>query len=127
MKTKSMTRWLAMVLCVITLFTLLMPAVSATESIAEPSEEPVSINSETDSPDEASPTPLSSSDDDGITDLIRSILPSEGIGGWDEWEYESSNVVLVDESGNPVSQKAMLRSANGGATVLSAPEPSETG
>ncbi len=99
MQTKPLTRWLAMLLCVITVFTLLMPSVSAVES---------------------------SEDQDGMTDLIRSILPSEGIGDWDDWEYESSNVILVDESGNPDAQNAMLRSANGGATVLSAPEPSKT-
>ena len=125
-KTKTMTRWVALLLCAITIFSILMPAVSATENDAEPSEEPASINSEVDSPEEASPTPLSSSDEEGITDLIRTILPSEGIGDWDEWEYESSTVILVDEAGNPVAQKAMLRSARSGATVLSAPEPSKT-
>ena len=99
MQTKPLTRWLALLLCVITMFSLLMPSVSAVKS---------------------------TEDQDGMTDLIRSILPSEGIGNWDDWEYESSNAILVDESGNPVAQKAMLRSANGSASVLSAPEPSKT-
>lgn len=125
MKTKSMTRWLAMLLCVITIFSILMPAVNAAETDAEVTDDFTAINSEVDSSETPSPTSPPSSDE-GITDLIRSILPSEGIGDWDEWEYESSNVVLVDENGNAVNQKMMLRSANSGATVLSAPEPSKT-
>lgn len=72
MQTKTIHRWLAMLLCVVMLIGILMPAVQA-------------ANTET-------------------TDLIRSILPSEGIGNWDDWEYESSNVILVDEDGNPTSE-----------------------
>ena len=99
MKTKTIHRWLALMLCMITVLSLFMPSALAAES---------------------------SDDSDGMTDLIRSILPSEDIGDWDDWEYESSNVISVDESGNAVSQKKMLRSANGGASLMSAPEPSKT-
>ena len=99
MKTKNIHRWLALMLCMITVFSLFMPSALAAEM---------------------------SDDSDGMTDLIRSILPSEGIGDWDDWEYESSNVILVDESGNAINQKMMLRSANGGASLMSAPEPSKT-
>ncbi len=60
-KTKTMTRWLAMVLCVLTLFSILMPAANAAETDVEPSGEPASINSEVDSSEEASPAPHSSS------------------------------------------------------------------
>ena len=99
MQTKSTTRWLALLLCMITVLSLFMPSVSAAES---------------------------SGHQDGVTDLIRSIIPDEGIRDWDEWEYQSSNVLPVDENESAVSQKAMLRSAGGGARVLSVNEPSKT-
>lgn len=52
MQTKSTTRWLALLLCMITVLSLFMPSVSAAES---------------------------SGHQDGVTDLIRSIIPDEGI------------------------------------------------
>ena len=115
-KTKTMTRWLALLLCAITLVSLLTPAVNAANA--------------------------SAADSSGMTDLIRSIIPAEGIGDWDEWEYESSNVILVDNEADSAaveeatsetteelsvaSQPKLLKAAAPKASVLSVSESSKT-
>ena len=120
MKTKITTRWLALLLCAITLLSILTPAAAAVET--------------------------NTADASGMTDLIRSIIPTEGIGDWDEWQYESSKVILVDENGDEVSDAAddaatetdaapaeeqmsapkMLRKSASNAMLMSAAEPSKT-
>ena len=84
LKTKSMTRWLAMVLCVITLFTLFMPAVSATENDAEPSEEAADAAETAEAEQEEAPE--ENSTERKLKEFIRRLNPNslETVRGWAE-------------------------------------------
>ena len=109
-KTKPMTRWLAMVLCVITLFTLLMPAVKAAETDVEAPEESTEVTSGVEATEEASPT-LDSTDDENefvISPVVAALSNSGAIGSMNCWEDTGYTVVMRGEQSS-------------GATVMSVP------
>ena len=110
MKTKTMTRWLAMVLCVITLFTLLMPAVNAAETDAETPAESSEVTYEVEATEEASPTPDSTDDENEfvISPVVAALSNSGAIGSMNCWEDTGYTVVMRGEQSS-------------GATVMSVP------
>ena len=114
MKTKTMTRWLAMVLCVLTLFSILMPAVNAAETDAETPDESAEVTSEVEAAEEASPTPDSTDDENEfvISHVVAALSNASAVGAMNCWEDTDYTVVERNTS-------VKLRSS--GATVMSVP------
>lgn len=114
MKTKTMTQWLAMVLCVLTLFTLLMPAVNAAETDAETPDESAEVIPEVEAEEVASPTPNSTDDENGFTisPVVAALSNASAVGSMGCWENTDYTVVERNTS-------VKLRSS--GATVMSVP------
>ena len=88
MKTKTMTRWLAMVLCVLTLFSILMPAVNAAETDAETPDESAEVIPEVEAAEEASPTPDSTDDENEfvISPVVAALSNASAVGAMSCWE-----------------------------------------
>ena len=101
MKTKTMTRWLAMVLCVITLFTILMPAVNAAETDVE-------FRRVLFDP------PNSTDDENGFTisPVVAALSNASAVGSMGCWEDTDYNVV---------ERNASVKLRSSGATVMSVP------
>ena len=114
MKTKTMTRWLAMVLCVLTLFSILMPAVNAAETDAETPDESAEVIPEVEAAEEASPTPDSTDDENEfvISPVVAALSNASAVGAMSCWEDTDYTVVERNTS-------VKLRSS--GATVMSVP------
>lgn len=114
MKTKTMTRWLAMVLCVLTLFSILMPAVNAAETDAETPDESAEVIPEVEAEEVASPTPNSTDDENGFTisPVVAALSNASAVGSMGCWENTDYTVVERNTS-------VKLRSS--GATVMSVP------
>ena len=95
MKTKNMTRWLAMVLCVITLFTILMPAVNAAETDVETPDESAEVIPEVEAEEEASPTPDSTDDENGFTisPVVAALSNASAVGSMGCWVNTDYTVV----------------------------------
>ncbi|MDY6304804.1 MAG: SpaA isopeptide-forming pilin-related protein, partial [Oribacterium sp.] len=114
LKTKTMTRWLAMVLCVITLFTLLMPAVNAAETDVGTPDESAEVVPEVEAAEEASPIPDSTDDENGFTisPVVAALSNASAVGNMSCWEDTDYNVV---------ERNASVKLRSSGATVMSVP------
>ena len=114
MKTKTMTRWLAMVLCVLTLFSILMPAVNAAEADVETPSESAEVASEVEAEETASPTPDSKDDESEfvISPVVAALSNASAVGSMSCWEDTDYKVV---------ERNASVKLRSGGASVLSVP------
>ena len=114
-KTKTMSRWLAMVLCVLTLFSILMPAVNAAETDVETPNESATVVSEVEAENEVSPTPDPTDNESEfiISSVVAALSNTSAVGSMSCWE--DTDYTVVDRS-----ETVKLRSTRN-ATVLSVP------
>ena len=114
MQTKPMTRWLALFLCVITAFSLLVPAVNAAETDVETPNESAAVIPEVEAEEEALPTPDLTDDENEfiISPIVAALSNASAVGSMSCWEDTDYTVVERNTS---------LKLRSGGATVMSVP------
>ena len=114
MQTKPMTRWLALFLCVITVFSLLVPTVNAVETDAETPDESATVIPEVEAEEEALPTPNLTDDENEfiISPIVAALSNASAVGSMSCWGDTDYTVV---------ERITSLKMRFGGATVMSVP------